>query len=94
LTYPVLLAIADADAAQSAFWARTIGEGEQTETDLATALDYIRQHDAAPRSLARADAFVESACAALDAFPESPMREALMDVARYTTARRFYAPDP
>jgi octaprenyl-diphosphate synthase len=89
LTYPVLLAIADADAAQSAFWARTIGEGEQTETDLATALDYIRQHDAAPRSLARADAFVESACAALDAFPESPMREALMDVARYTTARRF-----
>ncbi len=89
LTYPVLLAIADADAAQSAFWARTIGAGEQTETDLATALDYIRQHDAAPRSLARAEAFVESACAALAAFPESPMREALMDVARYTTARRF-----
>ncbi len=89
LTYPVLLAIAAADAQELEFWTRTIGAGEQTETDLGTALGLIRKHDATQRSLVRADAFVESACAALEAFPESQMREALRDVARYTTARRF-----
>ncbi len=89
LTYPVLLAIAAADAQELAFWTRTIGAGEQTDTDLGTALTLMTKHDVTPRSLARAGAFVESACAALAVFPASPMREALMDVARYTTARRF-----
>ena len=89
LTYPVLLAIAGADAAELEFWTRTIGEGEQSETDLATALAFMQRHNATQRSIARADAFVDSACAALAVFPESPMRTALEDVARYTTARRF-----
>ncbi len=89
LTYPVLLAIAGADAGELEFWTRTIGEGEQSETDLATALAFMQRHNATQRSIARADAFVDSACAALAVFPESPMRTALEDVARYTTARRF-----
>ncbi len=89
LTYPVLLAIAEANAEEQSFWSRAIGEGQQTESDLATALTLIKKYDATARSLARASTFVESACAALELFPPSPMREALMDVARYTTARRF-----
>ncbi len=89
LTYPILLAIGDAGPAAQMFWARTIGDGEQTETDLATALDLIQEHDAIARTIARASRFVESACAALTIFPDSPMRAALMDVARYTTARRY-----
>ena len=89
LTYPVLLAIADADAEELAFWTRAIGEGQQDDTDLATALTLMKKHDATRRSLLRADAFVESACAALEVFPESEMRETLREVARYTTARRF-----
>ncbi len=89
LTYPVLLAIADADETEHAFWSRTIGEGDQIESDLATALSLIQKHGATARSLERAGAFVESACAALEVFPPSPMREALTDVAKYTTARRF-----
>jgi octaprenyl-diphosphate synthase len=89
LTYPILLAISDAGPAAQTFWARTIGEGEQTETDLATALDLIQEHDAIARTIARASRFVDSACTALEIFPDSPMRAALMDVARYTTARRY-----
>jgi octaprenyl-diphosphate synthase len=89
LTYPVLLAIADANAEEQVFWARTIGEGNQNESDLAAALELIAKYDAIPRSLQRAARFVEGACEALIVFPESPMRDALMDVARYTTARRF-----
>jgi octaprenyl-diphosphate synthase len=89
LTYPILLAISDAGPAAQTFWARTIGEGEQTETDLATALDLIQENDAIARTIARASRFVDSACTALEIFPDSPMRAALMDVARYTTARRY-----
>jgi len=89
LTYPILLVIEAAGPEERAFWDRTIGEGEQTESDLATALGLISKHDAIERTLARARMFVESACAALSRFPASPMREALADVARYTTARRY-----
>ena len=35
LTYPVLLAIADAEGEEAAFWTRTIGEGRAEGTDLA-----------------------------------------------------------
>ncbi len=89
LTYPVLLALAGADAAQHEFWARCIGAGEQREGDFATALGLLDSHGAIARSLARAEGFVESACAALSIFENSPIRQALIDVARYSTARRI-----
>ncbi len=89
LTYPILLAIAEADAAETAFWTRTIGEGEQTDEDLPRALALLTKYDAGARSLARAEAFVQAGCAALDAFEASEIRAVLEDVARYTTARRF-----
>jgi octaprenyl-diphosphate synthase len=89
LTYPVLAAIAAADAPELEFWTRTIEAGDQTEDDLATAMQLMKKHDAIPLSIARADAFITSACAALAVFPESPLRDTLAEVARYTTARRF-----
>ena len=89
LTYPVLVAIAAAQGEEQAFWMRTIEQGEQTEADLPAALELIRKYDATARTIARAEQFIDSACTALDGFPESEMRTALIDVARYTTARRF-----
>ena len=89
LTYPVLVAIAAAQGEEQAFWMRTIEQGEQTEADLPAALELIRKYDATARTIARAEQFIDSACAALDGFSESEMRTALIDVARYTTARRF-----
>ncbi len=87
LTFPVIAALAAGD--DPAFWRRTIGEGQQTEADLATALALIAQCGAIELTLARAGRFVESACAALAIFPASPMRAALIDLARYTTDRRY-----
>jgi octaprenyl-diphosphate synthase len=89
LTYPVLLAIADATPGEQAFWTRTIENNEQEEADLATALTLINRHNTIARTLARADEFVASACNALASFPASDMRTTLTDVARFTTARRF-----
>ncbi len=89
LTYPVLLAIAASDATERAFWSRAIGQGEQTEDDLSVALALIEKHGATAQTIARAEAFIESATDALSIFPESEMRSTLIEVARYTTARRF-----
>jgi octaprenyl-diphosphate synthase len=87
LTFPVIAALAAGD--DEAFWRRTIGEGQQSEADLATALELIAQCGAIELTLARAGRFVDSACAALTIFPASPMRAALIDLARYTTDRRY-----
>ncbi len=89
LTYPVLLAIAGSNAEERAFWQRTIGEGEQNEDDLATALSLIARHDAINRTIARAQVFTENANRALSVFAPSELREMLRDAARYTAERRF-----
>ena len=89
LTYPVLIAIAESDEAETAFWSRTIGEGNQTEPDLTTALNYIARHNAIDRTIARAQEFAASASNALNALPPNPLRDTMQDVAAYTTARRY-----
>lgn len=89
LTYPVLLALADASPDEREFWTRTLENTEQAEEDLAIALELIGKHDATARTIAKADQFIDNAVNTLACFPESEIRTALADVARYTTARRF-----
>ncbi len=89
LTYPVLLAIAESDITERAFWQRTVGEGEQNDADLAIALNLIARHDAIHRTVARAQVFTEAANRALGVFQSSDVRETMRDVARYTAERRF-----
>jgi octaprenyl-diphosphate synthase len=89
LTYPVLIAIADGDAAEAEFWNRAIGEGVQNETDLATALGLIERHDAIRRTVLRAQCFTETAIQALSLFPQTELRDTMREVARTTTERRF-----
>jgi octaprenyl-diphosphate synthase len=88
LTYPVILALAEATEEERSFWVRTLEHSEQTEEDLATAFGLIKKYDATARTIARADAFIDRAVNTLARFPESETRNALADVARYTTARR------
>ncbi|CAG4911976.1 unnamed protein product [Acidocella sp. C78] len=87
LTYPVLVAHAGGDDAERAFWRRTIETGEQTETDLATALDLIARHDAIGQTLREAGAFAHKAKAALAALPDDPLRALMMEAADYAVSR-------
>jgi len=89
LTYPVLIAIAEGNPTETEFWSRTIGEGDQTEPDLTTALSYIARHNAIDRTITRAQTFAASASAALEALPPCKLRDTMQDVAAYTTARRY-----
>lgn len=88
LTYPVILALADATAEERLFWTRTLEHSEQTEDDLNEALRLIDKHKATARTIAKADEFIDNAIRTLSRFPQNDIRDALTAVARYTTARR------
>jgi len=87
ITLPVLVAHAAADDEERAFWERTIERLEQNDDDLDIAMRLIDSHDAIGATLRRAARFAAEAKAALEGFPDSPMRAALMGVADYTVSR-------
>jgi octaprenyl-diphosphate synthase len=87
ITLPVLLAHRAGDAPERAFWQRTIERLEQTETDLDVALGLMARRGAIAATLDRAWRFAGEAKAALLAFPDTPIRRALLDVADYTVER-------
>jgi octaprenyl-diphosphate synthase len=92
MTLPVLIAVADAQAAGDAdalaFWARVIERpAKQQDGDLAEALARLRGCGALDRATARAHGYVASAQASLEMFPATPLRDALRDVAGYVVSR-------
>ncbi|MEL6765560.1 MAG: polyprenyl synthetase family protein [Pseudomonadota bacterium] len=87
VTMPVIEAMAAGSAEERAFWQRTIGDGQQEPADLDRAMALVAGTGAleATRMAARAEA--DRAIAALAAFPPSPMRQALEDVAEFVVSR-------
>ncbi|GAB4182191.1 MAG: polyprenyl synthetase family protein [Thalassobaculales bacterium] len=89
ITLPVILAIARADAAERAFWKRTLEDQQIGEGDLAQAIALLQRHGALGETHARARAAAEEAKLALAAFPDSPMRQALADLADFAVERAY-----
>ncbi len=87
ITLPVLVAYQAGDVAECDFWRRTIGATEQTAADLDQALHLMNSRGAIGTTLHRARGFAAAAKGALAAFPDSPFRRALLDVADYTVSR-------
>jgi octaprenyl-diphosphate synthase len=86
-TLPVLLAFQRADAAGAAFWRRVIEKRDQREGDLAEALARMAETGALADARDRALAHAARATAALDAFPDGPLKAALADIAEFVVAR-------
>ena len=87
ITLPVLTAYQAGGAADREFWRRTIEASEQQDADLDHALRLMAGCGAIEVTIARAAAFADAAKAALEPFPGSPLRCALIDVADYTLQR-------
>jgi octaprenyl-diphosphate synthase len=87
ITLPVLAAYHAGDSAEQAFWRRTIEHSDQQPADLDHAMALIAQHRAIAITLERAARFAGAAKAALAVFPDSAIRQALLDVADYTVRR-------
>ena len=75
MTLPVIRALAAADAAERAFWARVIGKGEQRDGDLEQAMALMARHGE-PREHACDDGagHAARARAALAPLPEGGIR--------------------
>ncbi|SEA18960.1 octaprenyl-diphosphate synthase [Rubrimonas cliftonensis] len=86
-TLPVLIAHSRADEAGRAFWKRVIEGRDQREGDFETALELMRDSGALEATRARAEAFAQTAVAALAPLPAGPLREALADVAAFVLTR-------
>ena len=87
ITLPVLAAYHAGTQAERAFWTRTIENLEQTDADLDEALALMERRGALTATFARARRFADSAQHALAAFPPSPLRACLHDVADFTVIR-------
>jgi octaprenyl-diphosphate synthase len=87
LTLPFIKAIAQADAAERAFWERTIAKGKQGDGDLDRAVAIVARHGALDDVRAEAVAWAAKARAALAPLPDHPIRAMLADLADYVVAR-------
>ena len=87
LTLPVIKAIAKADAEERAFWARTIGKGDQRDGDLDHAIALMSRHGAMEDARQQALDWAAQARDALHVLPDNPLRAMLSDLAAYVVAR-------
>ena len=87
LTLPVIKAIAKGDAAERAFWTRTIEKGRQDDGDLEHALSLLNAHGTLDETKAEALAWAEQAKTALNTLPDHELTQMLRDLADYVVAR-------
>ncbi|HUI35734.1 MAG TPA: polyprenyl synthetase family protein [Stellaceae bacterium] len=89
ITLPIVIAFTRGDPEERAFWRRTLETGEQGPTDFDRALRILERRGALAETLARARAYAAAAIDALDRFPDSPLRRALIEAAAFATERGF-----
>ena len=87
LTLPVLLAFARGDASERAFWRRVLEDQEQRAGDFEQALAILRRHGAISETVERARLQGAEARKALTRFPDSAVRQALVDLVDYSVER-------
>jgi octaprenyl-diphosphate synthase len=87
LTLPVIRAVARADAAERAFWDRTIARGQQEAGDLDRALELLARHGTLDSTRETALGWAERARASLAPLPAHPLREMLEDLSAFVVER-------
>ena len=86
-TLPVILAYADGDDTERAFWNRCLGEGKIGKNDLEQARSILDRHDAIDRSLAEARRHADSAEACLASVTGGEIRDGLAGAAGFAASR-------
>ena len=87
MTAPVILALMKASPEELKFWARTLGEKQQTEQDFSEAQRLIKKHDSIAQSLELANDYGDKARLALAEAPDHPMRALLDELISFTINR-------
>lgn len=87
ITLPVLVAFHAGDAAEQAFWRRTLEAREQGEADLAEAQALIARHGGVGETIRRARRYGAAALAALEGFERNAFRDSLAEVVEFCVSR-------
>ncbi|MBX9739037.1 MAG: polyprenyl synthetase family protein [Beijerinckiaceae bacterium] len=87
ITLPVVLAFRRGTDAERDFWRRTLEKGEIGENDLEQALTTMRRHRALEDTVERARHYGAMSRDALEIFPASPWKQALLDVVEFCVSR-------
>jgi octaprenyl-diphosphate synthase len=89
ITLPVVLAFQRADEAERGFWRRCLEDQDQHDGDLEQAIGFLQRHDALADAMGRARVYADSARQALECFPDSPPKAALLDVVEFCVDRAY-----
>ncbi|NJM48825.1 MAG: octaprenyl diphosphate synthase [Alkalinema sp. RU_4_3] len=89
ITLPVVLAFERGDDTEKKFWQRTLEDGEQAPEDFSRALALMQRHGTLSDSMTRATDYAERARTALQPFPETPAKAAMLDLVDFCIDRIF-----
>ncbi|RYC32051.1 polyprenyl synthetase family protein [Lichenibacterium minor] len=87
ITLPVVLSFRRGSPEERGFWSRTLEKGEIAEGDLETAIATMRRHRAIEDTIERARHYGAMARDALELFPASDHKAALLDVVEFCVRR-------
>ena len=87
ITLPIILAFRRGNDEEKTFWRRTLEALDQREGDLAHAIRLLNNHGSLADTVQRARHYSTLARDALDIFPPSPEKEALLAVIAFNMAR-------
>ena len=89
ITLPLILAFRRGDSEERGFWRRAVEDMDQRQGDLEHAIGLMKGHGALRDTVARARHYGDMARDALGIFPESPGKEALIDVIDFSIERAY-----
>jgi octaprenyl-diphosphate synthase len=87
ITLPVVLAYRRGSAEERAFWRRTLQDGAIEDGDLEEAIALMRRHNTIEETIERACLYGKEAREALQIFPKSEARTALLDAIEFSISR-------
>ncbi len=89
ITLPVVLSYRRGGAEECAFWRRTLQDGDIQEGDLPQAIALMRRHNAIEETIERARVYGREAQKALDIFPASEAKAAMLDAVDFSVSRAY-----
>lgn len=89
VTLPVIFSYQRGGTDEKAFWRRTIGEGNQNEEDVRTAVALVNSGQVLDDVIDRARSFAKMACRSLHVFGPSDYKNALLDIVDFVVEREY-----
>ncbi len=89
VTLPIILAWAKANDEERQFWTRTIAKLDQKDGDQGHAMDLMVKHDTLNDTVKRAEYYGTIAQGSLNIFPDSEIKETLMELVDFCIRRAY-----